>query len=171
MTEIWRPIPDWEGHYEVSDLGRVRGIERRIWVEASPRGHWRTRRERILRGKSGHWGHISVHLTSQGRSATLLVHRVVLSVFVGACPDGMEACHNNGDPGDNRLSNLRWDTKSSNTRDAVLHGTHPEARKTHCPSGHPYSPENTYNPKPGHRMCRTCRRQRVREYQARRKAA
>lgn len=45
------------------------------------------------------------------------VHRVVLESFVGPCPDGMEACHNNCDYSDNRLDNLRWDTKSENMRD------------------------------------------------------
>lgn len=36
------------------------------------------------------------------------------------------------------------------------------ARKTHCPQGHPYSEENTYvNPNSGHRLCRTCHRERA----------
>jgi hypothetical protein len=36
----------------------------------------------------------------------------------------MEACHNNGEKQDNRLSNLRWDTKSANSLDSIKHGTH-----------------------------------------------
>lgn len=52
------------------------------------------------------------------------VHRLVLETFVGPCPDDMEACHNNGDKQDNRLSNLRWDTHSSNIIDAIRVGTH-----------------------------------------------
>jgi len=35
----------------------------------------------------------------------------------------MCACHNNGDPGDNRLENLRWDTYSANALDKRKHGT------------------------------------------------
>lgn len=50
-------------------------------------------------------------------------HRLVLQAFVGPCPEGMEACHNNGNPADNRLENLRWDTPSSNALDKVKHGT------------------------------------------------
>lgn len=43
------------------------------------------------------------------------------------------------------------------------------AQKTHCPRNHPYSPENTYTPPTGGRLCRTCHRERERErYQARR---
>lgn len=53
------------------------------------------------------------------------VHRLVLEAFVGPCPPGMECCHNNGNPADNRLENLRWDTRSANCLDAVQHGTSP----------------------------------------------
>jgi hypothetical protein len=51
------------------------------------------------------------------------VHRLVLEAFVGPCPAGMEACHNNGVRTDNRLENLRWDTRSANCRDRIRHGT------------------------------------------------
>ena len=49
---------------------------------------------------------------------------MVLETFVGPCPKGMEACHNNDIKTDNRLSNLRWDTKSNNTFDAINHNKH-----------------------------------------------
>lgn len=51
------------------------------------------------------------------------VHRLVLMAFVGPCPEGMEACHNNGDVTDNHPSNLRWDTRKNNHADKWLHGT------------------------------------------------
>jgi hypothetical protein len=50
-------------------------------------------------------------------------HRLVLEVFVGPCPPGMEACHNDGDPANNALTNLRWDTHQSNIDDSESHGT------------------------------------------------
>lgn len=50
------------------------------------------------------------------------VHRLVLLAFVGPCPEGMEACHNNGDRRDNRLENLRWDTRRKNIQDREKHG-------------------------------------------------
>ena len=43
--------------------------------------------------------------------------------FVGPCPDGMEACHNDGNPANNNLENLRWDTHKSNMWDKIKHGT------------------------------------------------
>ena len=53
------------------------------------------------------------------------VHRLILETFVGPCPPGMEACHGNGIRTDNRLENLRWDTRKANCADAVRHGTCP----------------------------------------------
>jgi hypothetical protein len=50
------------------------------------------------------------------------IHQLVLETFVGPCPPRMEACHNDGKEWNNRLSNLRWDTRGSNMRDRVRHG-------------------------------------------------
>ncbi len=63
--------------------------------------------------------------TGDSSTRRRLVHRLVLEAFVGQCPEGMEACHGNGIRTDNRLENLRWDTRLSNHADKRLHGTHP----------------------------------------------
>lgn len=52
-----------------------------------------------------------------------LVHNLVLEAFVGSRPKGMYACHNNGNPKDNRIENLRWDTPKNNVKDRNGHGT------------------------------------------------
>lgn len=53
----------------------------------------------------------------------MLVHRLVLFAFVGPPPGGMEGCHNNGNPDNNALVNLRWDTHVNNLADRKQHGT------------------------------------------------
>ena len=138
----WKPIPNHE-KYSVSDDGRVRnskGLE--------------------LRGRDIGSGHLQVALYAKGKRSNLQVHRLVLAAFVGPCPEGMEVRHLNGIPGDNRLVNLAYGTSSENKRDMIAHGTHPESRKTHCPRGHEYTPENTYThpTRSGGvgRQCRTC---------------
>jgi hypothetical protein len=52
-----------------------------------------------------------------------LVHHIVLEAFVGPRAPTMDGCHNNGNPSDNRLKNLRWDTRKGNVSDMDLHGT------------------------------------------------
>lgn len=52
------------------------------------------------------------------------VHRLVLTAFRGPCPEGMQACHCDGDPRNNALGNLRWDTPTANHADKRKHGTH-----------------------------------------------
>jgi len=67
--------------------------------------------------------YLTVHLRcADGDRRKTAVHKLVLSTFVGACPPGLEACHNNGRHTDNRLRNLRWDTRGSNMRDRYKHG-------------------------------------------------
>ena len=47
----------------------------------------------------------------------------MLEAFVGPCPQGMQTCHGpNHDPGDNRLSNIRWDTPKQNAADRTENG-------------------------------------------------
>ena len=51
------------------------------------------------------------------------IHRLLLTAFVGECPKGAESLHKNGNPHDNRLSNLKWGTHTENMRDKKKHGT------------------------------------------------
>jgi hypothetical protein len=154
MTEQWRAVPGWEGYYEVSDLGNTKALARS--VPGRP-GVLINRRERNLTQQVTPDGYRVVTFTRANRRTEMRVHRIVLSAFVDPCPGGMEGCHNDGDKANNRLDNLRWDTRSANTRDKVRHGAHPMASKTHCKHGHPFNEINTYHVPSGGRQCRTCR--------------
>lgn len=106
-NEAWRPVVGLEGRYEVSDLGRVRTVMGRI------KRPYRTAR-----------GYVYFQLyNAEQRQHGRKVARLVLEAFVGPCPDGMEACHNNGVNDDDRLCNLRWDTHERNCADKIEHGT------------------------------------------------
>ena len=67
--------------------------------------------------------YLYVDLYKNNQSFKKSVHCLVLETFIGLCPKGMQACHNNGIKTDNRLENLRWDTHSNNQRDRIKHGT------------------------------------------------
>ncbi len=50
------------------------------------------------------------------------VHIIMLEAFVGPCPWNMECCHEDGNPANNALTNIRWDTSQANTADCRRHG-------------------------------------------------
>jgi hypothetical protein len=149
--ERWLPVVGYEGSYEVSDLGRVRTLAR-----LDARG--RRRKEKVLSPRPTTRDHRAIALYAGGIRTDFQLHRLVLDAFVGPRPEGMEGCHWNDIPTDNRLANLRWDTRSANVRDSVRNGNHAMKNKTHCPHGHEYTSENTYIYPQGRRSCNECRR-------------
>lgn len=159
--EQWKPVPGYEGYYEVSDQGRVRSLDRVI--EYADGRKTRTLGKN-LKPHTLSSGHQTIMLQRSGTSKRQLVHRVVLSAFVGPCPPDMEACHWNDDPADNRLENLRWAPRSENNRDRVRNGIHPMAKKTHCIHGHEFTPQNTRIEKRANgdvRRCIQCEKERT----------
>jgi len=66
---------------------------------------------------------VSLSTPENRKGVDRYVHRLVLEAFVGICPGGMQCAHNDGDPSNNNLSNLRWDTPLNNSRDKIVHGT------------------------------------------------
>lgn len=158
--ERWRVIAGYEGHYEVSDHGGVRSVER-ILKNKMPSGKVRQRlwkQKTLSQVRSGAGDHRAVVLSRNGKSERKLVHHLVLEAFVGPRPPGKIGLHWDDDPDNNTLENLRWGTHSDNQDDKVRNGNHHNQRKTHCSRGHLYSPENTIlDQKPNERVARRCR--------------
>lgn len=152
--ERWLPIPGYEGFYEVSDHGRVRSLDRVIWRS---NGTTQPRRGKELRPGRSAAGHRFVILCGRdGRKSNQWVHRLVLLAFVGPCPPGKVCCHRDDDPDNNRLSNLRWDTRSSNVHDAVRNGRNHYASRTHCSRNHPLEAPNLRQSELQSRNSRRC---------------
>lgn len=155
--EQWLPVVGYEGIYEVSDHGRVRSVERTVRRKD---GRTRVWKGRVLKPSVGRRepriSYPRVSLQFERRVRGVRVHVLVLEAFVGPRPKGWVACHNDGDINNNRLSNLRWDTYSSNNHDMVTHGTQWQSRKTQCKQGHEFTLENTIVRAEGGRKCRAC---------------
>ena len=80
--------------------------------------------DRMLAPKPRRTGYVFVSVEKEdGGYTNVLWHRVILETFVGPRPEGMQCAHLNGNPADNRLSNLRWVTPAVNTSHKNLHGT------------------------------------------------
>lgn len=112
MTETWKYIPGYEGLYSVSDMGRIRSESRLDTVGRRITG-------RIMRCGKHKDGYSQIDLRKDGKRNKVLVHKAVMSAFVGECPDGCEVNHINEDKTDNRLENLEYITHLANIR----HGT------------------------------------------------
>jgi hypothetical protein len=117
MQEIWKPIPEFPG-YEVSNLGRVG-----CWRPRNHRAKPPTERRILKPRPNGKSNYLMVSPRREGQTFQALVHRLVLRVFVGPCPEGMESLHGSNGRHDNSLENLRYGTKSENQRDRLRDGT------------------------------------------------
>lgn len=116
LDVAYRDVVGFPG-YRVGDDGSV--WTNHHWNGRSPSpGAWRP-----LKLKRHRHGYPAVILSRDGRPSTRLVHRLVMEAFVGPRPPGLVCCHNDGNPANNHLSNLRYDTPSANQRDRALHGT------------------------------------------------
>jgi hypothetical protein len=124
MTEErWIIVPGFPG-YRVSDMGRVQSRKVVGRVRDRLREEWRD-----MKGSRHKSGHYSVGLRRDGKTFSRYIHRLVLELFVGPCPAGMECLHEGDDPADNRLCKLRWGTHQENIREAVTNGCFPEATR------------------------------------------
>jgi hypothetical protein len=115
VTDELRDIPGYPD-YAITRDGRVWSMTRIDLQNRLLIGKW-------LSPIQGCNNYLSVSLRLAGKTKRVSVHRLVLEAFVGPCPAGMEACHNNGVRTDNRVENLRWDTRKENVRDSRIHGT------------------------------------------------
>jgi hypothetical protein len=119
--ERWLPVPDWPG-YEVSDWGQVRSY--RMRGGRTRKGHMIALTPMIIGGyvkeRTGHL-EVCLYRTIDGvkKKWRTGIHVLVLTVFKEPCPPGLQCCHGDSDPTNNRLSNLRWDTPVNNKLDML----------------------------------------------------
>lgn len=121
-TEIWKAIPGWEGLYEVSDLGRVRSLDRT--VSAMTRWGKPTFRRfsgRVLRQTDNGVGYLVVHCAVGGGRETKLVHRLVAEAFLDREDSKDFVNHRDGRKHNNTVRNLEWCTRSENMQHAHDH--------------------------------------------------
>ena len=133
MKELWLPVSGYEGLYEVSSCGRVRGLTRHV---PHINGSTRTIKGRVLKTSIAHSGRnkpytsLSVSLTKPGvKRKQAPIHRLVAAAFVPN-PDQLPVVrHLDGNSLNNRADNLAWGTHKDNSEDAIKAGAMPRGER------------------------------------------
>ena len=117
IIEIWKPIKGYEDRYVVSNLGRVKRLERitcqNIYLE-----------EKLLQNQNNGNGYFKVHLFKNGRTKDKYIHRLVAEAFISNPENKKEVNHKDGDKANNFVENLEWVTPSENQKHACKIGLH-----------------------------------------------
>lgn len=114
--EVWMPVLGYEGYYEASNLGNVRkdiaSSNRSLGIAG-----------KILKPSANKFGYQHISLSKNGVVKTHRVAKVILSAFCGDKPfEKAHVAHNDGNPSNNKLTNLRWATALENQYDVLRHG-------------------------------------------------
>ena len=107
MEEIWKPIKDYEGLYEVSNLGRVKSLKR-----------FHHQREQILKNKLTKDGYYEIALLKNSKYKYIRIHRIVAQTFIPNEMNKKEVNHKDGNKLNNCVDNLEWCTSSENQKHA-----------------------------------------------------
>jgi hypothetical protein len=118
--EIWKDVVGYEGLYQVSNLGRIKSLEKkRIGLKDQK---IRTYKELILKQKMNIYGYFEVSLYSNNVSKHFKSHRIICEAFLPNLENKRQVNHKNGIKSDNRLENLEWATSSENTKHSFDNG-------------------------------------------------
>lgn len=132
MIELWEDIEGYETLYKVSNLGRIKSLNR---TNVNKNGIKRKLKERVLKLSDGSKGYLIVSLSKNNKIKSCTVHSLVANAFVIKKSDNLQVNHINGIKSDNRASNLEWVTASDN----LLHAHRIGIKKPLLGNEHPSS--------------------------------
>ena len=116
MFEIWKPIKGYEQSYEISNLGRVRSLDRKAKDGRKLCGQ-------ILKGGKSSSGYLFQGLTDEnGKTKLHLIHRLVAEAFINNTGNKPEVNHVDGNKMNNNYLNLEWCTREENVNHAIKTG-------------------------------------------------
>lgn len=125
MQEIWKDIKGFEGYYQVSNLGKVRSLDRVEYYQRkdSDKITRRSRKGKMLITKTDRYGYEVAHLRKDGEvNIYPTVHRLVAESFIDNLHNKPTVNHKDCDKKNNVVSNLEWNTISENTKHASDNG-------------------------------------------------
>lgn len=125
MEEVWKDVVGYEGLYQVSNLGRVKSVDRTIFRSSTPQ---KVKGKIISQGLLNS-GYKAVSLWYKKKRKAFTVHRLVANAFLEKV-DGKDFIdHINGVRTDNRANNLRWCTRIENSNFPIARSKYIAANK------------------------------------------
>lgn len=118
--EIWKPVKNYEGLYEVSNIGRVRSLTRYVTNYDINNKNYSKRLYigKIIKGTIQKTGYKRVILSNGKQKDYKFVHQLVAESFIPNPENKSCINHKNGRKLDNRANNLEWCTYKENNRHA-----------------------------------------------------
>ncbi len=116
--EIWKQVPEYEGAYEVSNLGRLKSLSR-VSIKSNMRRCVVS--EHIVNAYLTSDGYLRTGLSKNKVSKMMLVHRIVAITFLENKEGKRTVNHINGIKTDNRVENLEWATDIENVQHSWTH--------------------------------------------------
>jgi hypothetical protein len=111
MEEIWKPVVGFEEYYEVSNLGKVRSLDRLVIDTMGRKRKWKGS---ILKQKVNPRGYLVIDFCKSGKNKTVSVHRVIARSFLRDFDENKTIDHIDRVRTNNHISNLRMATHSEN---------------------------------------------------------
>lgn len=106
MEEVWKDIEGWEGQYQISNLGRVKSLPKKLYRGMT--------KERIMKPNNNGGDYLIVGFRNGNSRKSYLVHRLVAKAFITNHENKEEVNHIDGNKQNNTYTNLEWVTRQEN---------------------------------------------------------
>lgn len=119
--EEWEDVEGYEGSYQVSNLGRVKSLERTIYIGDKKR----VLRNKILKLHTNSHGYLGINLHKDKKIKRFSVHQLVARTAIKNSKNRKEVNHKDGNKLNNHYTNLEWCTRSENVKHSYKTGLTP----------------------------------------------